>query len=122
MRLNADCVRVVILTIENNLGFGKIMRFSELMSYPLVQSFTRDDVEYSLQQLTAENMIDCKIRRYLGNNFDYSIMDVTPEGHKLCDSLRNDSFWEKIKPQLTDVSTVGTLLSAAVSMAASLMH
>lgn len=120
MRLNADCVRVVILTIENNLGLGKIMRFSELMSYPLVQSFTQDDVEYSLQQLTAENMIDCKIRRYLNNSFDYTIKDITPEGHKLCDSFRNDSLWEKIKPQLTDISTIGTLLSSAISIAASL--
>lgn len=117
MRLYADCVRVVILTIENNLGLGRIMTLTELMSYPLVQSFKQDDVEYSLQQLTAENMIDCKIRRYLRNNFDYAIMDITPEGHKLCNSFRNDSLWEKIKPQLTDVSTIGGLLSAAASIA-----
>ena len=122
MRINADCVRVVILTIENNLGLGETMRLHGLMKYPLVQSFKQDDIEYSLHQLTAEKMIECKITKYLNGDFDYIIKDVTPEGHKLCDSFRNDSLWEKIRPHLTDISTISGLLSTAVSVTSSLMH
>jgi hypothetical protein len=121
MRINADCVRVVILTIENNLGFGETMRLPGLMKYPLVQSFKQDDIEYSLHQLTAEKMIECKITKYLNGKFDYIIKDVTPEGHKLCDSFRNDSLWEKIRPQLTDISTIAGLLSAVAQVAAPFM-
>lgn len=98
------------------------MTLPELMSYPLVQSFKQDDIEYSLHQLTAEKMIDCEIMQYFNKKFDYIIKDITHDGHKLCDSFRDDSLWEKIKPHLTDVSTIGTLLSAVVSIAASLKH
>lgn len=112
MRINPDCVRIVILTIENNLGVDEYWQLDDLMKYPLVQSFSKADIEYSLRQLTAENMIECDITRYIRNSFSYIISDVTPEGHKLCDSFRNDNLWVKIKPYVKDVSTVSGLLSS----------
>ncbi|MDE5575775.1 MAG: DUF2513 domain-containing protein [Oscillospiraceae bacterium] len=119
MRINPDCVRIVILTIENNLKLGEFMQLCDLMDYPLVQSFAQDDVEYSLQQLTAEKMIVCEIERYLNGEFSYIIEDVTPEGHKLCDSFRDDSLWGKIKPYLSEFSTIAELLSSIVGIISS---
>lgn len=119
MRINPDCVRIVILTIENNLKLGEFMQLCDLIGYPLVQSFTQDDVEYSLHQLTAEKMIVCEIEGYLNTEFSYIIEDVTPEGHKLCDSFRDDSLWGKIKPHLSEVSTIAELLSSIVGIISS---
>lgn len=119
MRINPDCVRIVLLTIENNLDFGKVMQLHELMKFPLVLSFTRKDIEYSIHQLTTEKMLDCKIYKYINGNCDYLIKDVTPEGHKLCDKIRNETLWSKIKPHLEDVSSVAGIISV-ISSAASI--
>ncbi|MEZ3454299.1 MAG: DUF2513 domain-containing protein [Oscillospiraceae bacterium] len=119
MRINPDCVRIVILTIENHLGLGDTMQLCELMDYPLVQSFSQTDVEYSLQQLTSEKMIECEIEEYINGSFSYIIEDVTSEGHKLCDSFRDNTLWGKIKPHLSDVSTVAELLSLVLGIISS---
>ena len=122
MRRNPECVRIVILTIENNLGVDEYWQLDDLMEYPLVQSFSKADIEYSLRQLTAENMIECEITRYIRNSYSYIISDVTPEGHKLCDTFRNEKFWVKIKPYVEDASTVAGLLSSVVAAAANLVQ
>lgn len=116
MRINIDCVRVVMLTIENNLGIEEYMQLPDLMEYSLVQSFSKKDVEYSLHQLTKEKLIECEIERYMDGSFSYVIEDVTPSGHKLCDEFRNDTLWSKIKPHLEDVSSVAGLISSLASV------
>lgn len=125
MRINPDCIRVVMLTIENNLELGEIMQLFQLMDYPLVQSFTEQDVEYSLHQLTKEKMIECEISYCIDGSYDYTIEDITPLGHQFCDKLRDKSLWDSLKSTFNDVGTISeitTILANAVSLADSLIN
>lgn len=122
MRINHDCVRIVILTIENNLGVGECWQLNDLMKYSLVQSFSQADVEYSLHQLTSEKLIKCDITKYIRGSHSYIISDVTPQGHKLCDTFRNENLWAKIKPYVEEASSVSGLLSSVTAAVAKLVQ
>lgn len=120
MKLNPDCIRVIMLYLETNLKSGKSLSASDLMNSDLISSFTREDVDYSLIQLHKENMISCNIRKDIVGGFRIKVIDIEPQGHKLCSQLRDNSIWNKIKPQLEKVGTIMEISTALATFVASI--
>lgn len=78
MRLNHDCVRAVLLFLEENLGYTRGMDFEEIK----LNGFTDDDVIYSLIKLKQANYIsgDVIIEPDL-EDVDGCVTGITWEGH-----------------------------------------
>lgn len=120
MKINPDCIKVIMLYLESNLVPGKSLSASDLMNSGLISSFSREDVDYSLIQLYKENMISCNIKKDIVGGLRIKVKDIEPKGHMFCSQLKKPDIWNKIKPQLEKIGTVMELSSALAAVASSI--
>lgn len=120
MKPNFECIKIIMITLENNLDVQHAMDECELMNYPLVQSFSESDIKYSLKLLNSEKMIECDVSEYINGSTHYLISDITAEGHKLCNSFADKKLWGKIEPMLSKITTIAELITALTSLASAM--
>lgn len=95
MRLNPDCVRDILLQVEEN-SF-RIEHSDRNINFPF-ESFTflklysYEEVAYHLKQCDLMNFIEMK--RYLGY---IDVYDLYPAGHSFLANIRNENNWNKTK-------------------------
>lgn len=129
MKINPDCVRDVMLGLEEQLGLFLndkcSMEFEcsspdklKKSSFIKGKGYSREDLFYSCLQaaengyIVAEYRIDKELRTI---EFFY-IMYITPKGHDFIASISNQQTWqEKIKPTLSAVGNVSLTVRCAVS-------
>ncbi len=123
MKVDIECVREVILHIEEHLKYNGTMDSELIVALPKFERYEPDVVRYAIKQLCKENMleygrnVDEKIDRPQGGR--YLIYDVNPEGHKFCDLIRKESDWKKNLPKictLSNITNVITILSKIVPL------
>lgn len=123
MKVNIECVRDVILHIEEHLPYNGIMDSEAIADLPKFKQYNSDDVRYAIKQLCKENMLE--YGRNVDERFDlpqgghYKIYDVNPEGHKFCDLIRKENDWKKNFSKictLSNIANVVTVLSQIVPL------
>lgn len=108
MKLNPDCIRDILITIEDNTGFGKYMSYNLNSTYDLLQKYTFDEVRYHINQCELSNLIT-KVHKYLDGSC--LIQDLSPSGHQFLADIRSDNNWNKTK---SIAKTVGTSSLTAI--------
>lgn len=107
MKLNPDCVRDVLIYLEDTLyyeeneqcqlskpsvGWTTVSRDEHLSSKYLI-----DDIKYTIFQLYKSGMIEAKQNSTPQNILSLDITDITWEGHELLASLRGEELWKETK-------------------------
>lgn len=106
MKLNYDCVRDVLITLEENLEFGKSCPMMHLCS--LLDNYDSKEVEYACLKLAETQYL----RVMYGKKGPFpeiiNITDITYEGHEFLNTIRPEEVYEqaqqKIKSQIGSVS------------------
>lgn len=110
MELKQDCVRLILIGLENQ----KIeMMYSGFSEDQLVKAFSNDtfsddDVRYTLYQLANGGMISAKpaiAPNKLGIK-QLQVFDITWKGHEFLDTIRDDKVWSKTKKVVSTFSSV----------------
>lgn len=132
MKINPDCVRDVMLGLEEQLGLFLndkcSMEFEcsspdklKKSSFIKGKGYSREDLFYSCLQaaengyIVAEYRIDKELRTI---EFFY-IMYITPKGHDFIASVSNQQTWqEKIKPTLSSVGNVSLTVIETIAKGA----
>lgn len=99
MKLNFDCVRDVLLFIEENHIFdaveGSQPLFLNQIIGPLSIKYSRNDIAYSVKHLYDSNLIDYfDLSSSCG--FDCWVTDIKPAGHDFLVSNRGDTSWNDV--------------------------
>jgi hypothetical protein len=109
MKLNPDCMRVVLkYCVENidyqeiNLGgwFEKTVTLQMLYEDKEFSKFMKKDIMYSVMKLCEYNYITLSQvypnggKKYIDNCI---ITDVTMHGHNFYESIQEDTIWNKTK-------------------------
>lgn len=103
MKLDLDCIRDILLTVEENTGYNKNMIISEMrMDYDLLREYDSNKVMYHVIQSQKSDLIEAETIDLAGNIL---IKDLTPNGHKFLANIRENSNWNKIKKVAGDVGT-----------------
>lgn len=97
MRFNSDCVRDILLTIENNtpgINSSVVITRENYIKYELLAKYDYDEIAYHLQQ--------CNLNEYFQQFFvnldnEFTIIDLTPIAHELLDNVRDNTTWGKVK-------------------------
>lgn len=120
MRLDIDCVRDLLLCIEENTGLRKVCSFidcgltesacyvgneSQPFDYqlPLDNKYKNDKLIYHLNYCVEDQLIT---RSDISTMYCIVISDLTPLGHQLLNNIRDDSIWGKVKNILSGFSSV----------------
>lgn len=95
MRLDIDCVRNVLYTVENHTDGINFFELNETnyKNYHLLTEYNFIIVRYHVKQLINGGFIS--EAGAVGNQI--LIIDLTWNGHQFIENIRNDNNWNKIK-------------------------
>ncbi len=103
MKLNHDCIRKVLLLLEdmcnismnNDTYCWKSANISDLCD--ALPDFDRKDIFYSLFNLEQAGFIDVLSQYADGGVYVYSVNYITFTGHEYLANIKNDNNWKKTK-------------------------
>lgn len=103
MKLNHDCVRDVLLHVEEHLSYGHFMDFSKVE----IGNYSRDDLIYTADKLLEAGYLDGDKHKYINSGLpDIRISSMTWDGHQFLDNIRDDGVWKETKKVVSRFSSV----------------
>lgn len=95
MKLNPDCIRDILFSVEEYTSFYREMEYTEynFETYPKLKDYSLEEVLYHINQCEKSNLID----KVLWYSEGCSITDLTPTGHQFLSDIRSDTTWNKTK-------------------------
>lgn len=118
MKLNYDCVRDVMLYLEENLNFGNPIRDTNInLNYDI------KEIRYSLLKLHEINYLDGSVSKYMDGGYSVITTDITFYGHKFIGEIQSDTIWDKTKSVSKDlgIQTINGITQIASSVISSLI-
>lgn len=112
MKLNPDCLRDILLYIEETTDLDTHVIFepnnlpSELLGYP------PEEVMYHIKQSQLADLIVLKSWFVSGSCL---VRYLTPEGHKFISNIKNDSIWAKTKEISKSMGTISISLLTQIA-------
>lgn len=101
MRLDNDCIRDILLFIEDNTTYEK--RFIDVDNLVNYLNYDKDTLYYHLSMISQANLVD-KVN--FADNRPYLISSLSWEGHQYLDNIRNDGVWKTVKEKSSALGSV----------------
>ncbi|MCI5500029.1 MAG: DUF2513 domain-containing protein [Clostridiales bacterium] len=118
MKLEPDCVRAILLTVEENTSYQSLLSFEEatLPDFPRLTEYPLDEVLYHLKKCNEAGLL-------CGAQFFYDSANVEGlhfRGHEFLENIRDDSRWHSVKKGLEAIRnySLPAIASIAESVAA----
>lgn len=122
MRINYDCIRDILLCLEDSIVYTDNLSFDDVCLqdlYSKLPDYGKQDIAYSLLMLKEANYIHASIIDADGIIVNVFVSGITFEGHKYLDTVRSSPIWEETKKTFKDKAiemTVDTILLVAKSI------
>lgn len=101
MRLNADCVRDVMLFLEENL---ELVSFLDCSNIEI--NYTSNDVTYTCAKLIEAGYLIGNTKVDLSGHMKVIINSITWNGHQFLDNVRSNTVWKKTKETAIKLGSV----------------
>lgn len=96
MKLNPDCIRDILIAVENNTDFTHSFVYSiSNSSIESLANYSHEEIIYHISQCDKANLIDSV--QYMDGGDCVVIGDLSPEGHKFLADIRSDTVWNRVK-------------------------
>lgn len=119
MKLDYDCIRYILITIENS--DNPRLLASSLSN----ETYNVNTILYHIECLLDVHYLDVsKPISSLGSLYnDYFIFRITMHGHQFLDSIRNTDVWNKTKTTAKEVgaTTLNSILKISETIIATLI-
>lgn len=103
MKLNHDCIRDLLIYLEDTLPIDGFLRVNQLT----LGIYSKDDLIYTAQKLEEAGYIKCKNSRYVGDDLPcVDIYSITYQGHQFLDNIRDEKVFAKTKSMLSMLKSV----------------
>jgi hypothetical protein len=100
MRLNYDCIRDVLLSLEDMFVLNEDLETNIIIVSDLCEElpdYSKQDIAYSLVMLEEADYIHANIQYADDCILDIIVSGITFEGHKYLDTVRTSAVWEETK-------------------------
>ncbi|WP_416353901.1 DUF2513 domain-containing protein [Agrilactobacillus fermenti] len=94
MKLDPDCIRDVLLVVESSSSFSKQVGLDDFVHAGLLKKYDFESVMYHIRQANYSGLLE-NVKFTMGP--DVIIKDLSPEGHKFLNDIREDTNWNKTK-------------------------
>lgn len=103
MKLNHDCVRDLLIHIEEHLSYGFYMDVSVVE----LKNYSHEELLYAADKLLEANYLIGNKRYSIGAPLpDIRISSISWDGHQFLDNIRDDNVWKDTKNVLSKFSSV----------------
>lgn len=108
MRLIHDCVRDILLYLENELEYN-----GEIYDYDInLPKYSSEDIKYTLKKLREAKYINIDS---INLNDEILVSDITFCGHQFLDNIRDDHVWSKTKSILSKFTSTSLSIVQNIS-------
>lgn len=111
MRLNHDCIRSVMLYLEENLEIASLIDTKDIN----LPNFSQDDIDYSIIKMLEANYLDGKVYNYSYDMRLVEVKSISWEGHQFLDNIRDSKVWSNTKSKLSTFSSVSINIMSQVA-------
>lgn len=95
MKLNPDCIRDILISVELNTDARTHFLYpEEIDKCPNLSNYSDNEIRYHISQCAMSNLILSRNEDLAGN---IRIIDLTPSGHEFLANMRSDTVWSKTK-------------------------
>lgn len=95
MKLNPDCIRDVLMDIEENTTINTSWKYDSLNSPKRLLDYDRFEIAYHARYCYEANLI--KGFSIGGNSETIYAVDLTPKGHEFLSNIRENKIWNGVK-------------------------
>ena len=119
MRLNPDCIRAILLTVEEQPGYPSFLEISEseIIAHPRFAPYLFEDIFYHVNQCAQSGLFIDYQEMEAGSVFQ--IFDLSPYGHEFLANIRDDKIWNGVKDVALKVGSPA--LSAIIQIASNVV-
>lgn len=111
MKLNHDCVREFLLYIEDNVEMDqKPVDVRDVY----LKRYSENEIRYAAKKLSEAGYIKALMQPY-DDEIEIYIKEITWEGHKFLDTIRDNEVWRKTKGFLAKFASVSLSFTADVA-------
>ena len=104
MKLNADCIRYVLIELEKSLTYrtdeeGRLEKNTVSLHDLdcILIRYTKEDIFYTLSNLNQAGYINMTVKG-AGNSIYLCFVNcITFQGHEFLEKIRSDQSWSKVK-------------------------
>lgn len=111
MRIDNDCIRDILFTIEEKTDFDKgCFMIGAAKKYERLEKYKEPGkVLYHVRYLAMKGMI------YLPDKSIPNTYDLTPDGHEFLANVREDNNWKKIKNVSSSIGFASLKVVSAIA-------
>lgn len=102
MKLNNDCIRDLLIYLENNLDYHEQLYVHNIK----LKNYSSDELSYTVERLKEANFLNCSGGIYSQHNIPLAVKSITYQGHQFLDSIRDDDVWSNAKSKIKAVASV----------------
>ena len=104
MKLNPECVRAILLTVEEITEPNVFARFGKDINHENLSNYPYQEVLYHLRQCDYSGLF-IKASFYYGG--ECTVLDLSPKGHEFLSNIRSDKNWNTIKERAKSIGSFG---------------
>lgn len=93
MKLNHECVRDMLLAIEENDDLDSFL-LNKLYNTDHLEKYDEKTIIHTIRQLISNGLVDGK--SVLDGDMCYCIHDITPIGYQVLSEIRDSKKWTKL--------------------------
>lgn len=120
MKLNYDCVRSVLLTVEKSKTIDEELNLNPLAVETIFEQLPKyedSEILYTIEKLKEARYINAALHFAAGHFIDGTVSSITYSGHEYLDNIRDLKVWRKVKSVLAKAgATTLPLISQAAQM------
>lgn len=102
MKLNHDCIRDLLLYIEENLNYCDELEINRLH----LKSYTQEELLYTTEKLAEANYLTYYLIEIDDAYPILLVQSITYKGHQFLDTVRDNEVWSKTKKVLSSLKSV----------------
>ena len=120
MKLNYDCVRSVLLTVEKSKTIDEELNLNPLAVETIFEQLPKyedSEILYTIEKLKEAGYINAVLQFGAGHFIDGAVSSITYSGHEYLDNIREPDVWRKVKTMLKNAGAITLpLISQAAQM------
>lgn len=98
MKLNHECVRDLLLYIEENLNYNDELEVNNLK----LNNYSVEELLYTSQKLAEAGYINCDNSIYIDDEYPIVFINsISYKGHQFLDTVRDNQVWTNTKKVLS---------------------
>ncbi|EOO33947.1 hypothetical protein IIU_02687 [Bacillus cereus VD133] len=115
MKLNQDCVRDLLLELEEKLTINDYFLLPHFNNLDTVSKHGFDDTFYSFKKLVEANYLNGSCKYGSNELINLSIDSISWDGHQFLDTIRDNVIWSKTKTAASSLSSVSISIMSALA-------